>query len=112
MAMISDPVMQGILSDEQLRDAFSVEHRIDILSTDFDSSTEGSMSGDSGKVVTVTTSQVMKVVMNVHNLVAHFQTTMGNMLLMLVMSSCKWSPQSPLILVRKVTMKNLNHGMN
>ena len=48
MALITTPVTCGILSDEQLCKAFSAERRsIDILSTDFDSSTEGSVGGDS-----------------------------------------------------------------
>jgi len=48
MALIATPVTCGILSDEQLCKAFSAERRsIDILSTDFDSSTEGSVGGDS-----------------------------------------------------------------
>ena len=53
--MISKAVTHGILSYEQLRHAFSAERRsTDILSTDFDSSIEGSVGGDSSlwKVVT------------------------------------------------------------
>jgi len=48
MALITTPVNCGILSDERLCKAFSAECRsIDILSTDIDSSMEGSVGGDS-----------------------------------------------------------------
>ena len=48
MALISNPVTHGTLSEKELAEAFSAERRsVDILSTDFDSSTEGSIGGES-----------------------------------------------------------------
>ena len=48
MALMSNAVTRGSLTEEQLDKAFSADRRsVDILSTDFDSSTEGSVGGDS-----------------------------------------------------------------
>ena len=48
MALISNPITHGNLSEKDLAEAFSAERRsIDILSTDFDSSTEGIVGGES-----------------------------------------------------------------
>ena len=48
MALISNAVTRGSLTEEQLDEAFSADRRsVDLLSTDFDSSTEGSVGGDS-----------------------------------------------------------------
>ena len=47
MALISNAVTRGSVTEEQLDEAFSADRRsVDVLSTDFDSSTEGSMGGD------------------------------------------------------------------
>ena len=48
MALISNPVMHGTLSEKELAEAFSAERRtVDIPSTEFDSSMEGSIGGES-----------------------------------------------------------------
>lgn len=48
MALISNAVTHGSITEEQLDEAFSADRKsVDILSTDFDSSTEGSLAGDS-----------------------------------------------------------------
>ena len=47
MALISNPITSGSLTEEELADAFSAERSFDILSTDCDSSTEGSVGGES-----------------------------------------------------------------
>ena len=48
MALISNAVTHGSVTEEQLDEAFSADRRsVDVLSTDFDSSTEGSIGGDS-----------------------------------------------------------------
>ena len=48
MAPISNPVMHGTLSEKELAKAFSAERRtVNILSTEFDSSMEGNIGGES-----------------------------------------------------------------
>ena len=48
MALISNPVMHGTLSEKELAKAFSAERRtVNILSTEFDSSMEGNIGGES-----------------------------------------------------------------
>lgn len=91
---------------------FSAKCRsIDILSTDLDSSTEGSVGETQarGIVVMVMISLGMKVMTTPHSLVAPFLNTTGNELLM-VMTLCKQLAQSQQIQAQRAMMKDLLHG--